>query len=157
MSRTGVSKTGEHWAFLFRNEIVLWNGKTLCCAGLRSALFRTSSEMAWLGVWYGARLHLTLGLTHAQWATLIRASLAQSSARLGSVCVFALFPTRLGSRLYSRLGSARLRSGSIRHGFGRYSRLCSAPLEAGLYWLEAMLGIGWRLGWARLKHRTGSD
>ena len=37
----------------------------------------------------GAQLNLALGLTHAQRATLIRAGLARSSARLGSVSVLA--------------------------------------------------------------------
>ena len=151
--RTGMSEAREHWVFLLRIEIALWNGKTLCCAGLRSA-FRISSGLTWLGVWYGARLHLALGLTHAQWATLIRAGLARSSVRLSSVSVLARNPTRLGSRLHSRLGSARLRSGSIRFGFGRYSRFWSARLEAGLYWLETFLsmargsGLGSGLGLA---------
>ena len=89
----------------------------------------------------GARLLLALGLTHAQWGTLIRAGLARRSARLGTVRVLARYPTRLGSRLHSRLGSARLRSGLTRIGLGRYSRLYSAQLEAGLCWLEALLGM----------------
>ena len=105
----------------------------------------------WLWVWYGARLHLALGMTHVQWTTLIRAGLSRSSARLGSVRVLARYPTRLDSRLHFWLGSAQLRSGSIRFGLGRYSRLCSARLEAGLYWLEALLGM------ARGSVRLGSS
>ena len=53
--------------------------------------------------------------------------------------------------LEAQLGSARLRSGSIRFGLGRYSRLRSARLEDGLYWLEALLGM------ARGSVRLGSS
>ena len=47
--------------------------------------------LGWLGSEFGmgAWLNLALGLTHAQRATLIRAGLARSSARLGSVSVLA--------------------------------------------------------------------
>ena len=117
-----------------------------------------SSGLAWLRVWYGARLHLALGLAHAQWATLIRAGWARSSARLSSVRVLAWYPTRLGSRLHSRLGSARLRSGSIRsvwvgtRGFARLDSklgcIGSKPCSA---WLEA------RFGSAQASDRLGLD
>ena len=129
--RTGLSKAGEpefhisNWDSALKRKNALLGGAPLGFV----------QDQLWAGLarsLVGARLLLALGLTHAQWGTLIRAGLARRSARLGSVRVLARYPTRLGSRLHSRLGSAWLRSGLIRFGLGRYSRLCSAQLEAGL-------------------------
>ena len=52
----------ENTEFSYFEDSALKRKNALLCgpAGLRSALFRISSGLAWLGVWYGARLHLAL-------------------------------------------------------------------------------------------------
>ena len=151
MSRTGVSKAGEHWVFLFRIETALSNGKTLRCAGLRSALFKISSGLAWLGVWYGTRLHLALyrpdsrSVSDSYSGRLVsklssklgfigsKPCLAWIEARLGSAQASDRLglDSRLGTRLGARFGS-RHDSGSGTGSAFVWEPACEALLSAHL-------------------------
>ena len=160
MSRGG--ETREHWVFLisFWDRIVLYFVSRYFVLSFEtekrvvvrdSARLCSRSALGWLGseldMGLGLSFDLALGMTQAHWATLIRVSLARSSARPGSVRASTRYPTRLGSGRHSRLCSAQIgaRLGSVRFGTRGFSRL------------DSKLGyLGSKLFWAWLEVRLGS-
>ena len=114
--------------------------------GLRSALFRISS--GWLDSEFGsgsASLGSRPDSRSVSGLLFGPAGLEAQLARLSSCLGWVSDSTWLKTPLSARLGSAQIGLNSF--GLGRYSRLCSARLEAGLYWLEALLGMARRSVW----------
>ena len=91
------------------------------CTGFRSALFRISSGLAWLGVWYGTRLHLALyrpdsrSVSDSYSGRLVsKLSSARLGHRLSSYLCSVPDSIRLKTPLSARLGSAQIGLNSVR-------------------------------------------